>query len=97
MRHENRSIDFPRLRHPAGCRAGQPGRLFSPAIAISPSRVRQILRAGDVVRRLPDKAKILCPCGGHLMTFFHALRTRARPPPLQPLLPASSCANVIRA
>ena len=93
----DRCIEFPRLRHPAGCRAGQPGRLFSPALAISPARVRQLLRAGDVVLSLPDKAEILCPCCGHVMIFFHALRTRARPPPQLPLPPGSSCAIAIPA
>ncbi len=53
----DRCIECPWLRHPAGCRAGQPGRLFSPALAIS----------------------------------------AARPPPLQPLPPASSCASAIPA
>jgi len=68
--------------------------------------VRQLLRAGDVVLHPPDKAEILCPCCGHVMIFFHALRTRARPPPLQPLPllpllpllpPVNCCATTIPA
>ncbi len=70
---------------------------LSPAARERYARVRQLLRAGDVVLSLPDKAEILCPCCGHVMTFFHALRTRARPPPLLPLPPASSCAIAIPA
>ena len=46
-----------------------PGRLFSPALAATPARVRQLLRAGDVLLSLPDKAEILCPCCGHVMIF----------------------------
>ncbi len=30
---------------------------------------------------LPFKLEIACPCCGRAMTFLHALRTRARPPP----------------
>jgi hypothetical protein len=70
---------------------------LSPAAWAQYARVRQILRAGDVVLSLPDKAEILCPCCGHVMIFFHALRTGARPPPLPPLPPASSSAIAIPA
>jgi len=71
------------------------GRL-SPAARERYAQVRQILRAGDVVLSRPDKAAILCPCCGHVMTFLHALRTRARPPPLPPAS-SSSCAVAIPA
>ena len=70
---------------------------LSPAAWARYARVRQLLRAGDVVLHPPDKAEILCPCCGHVMIFFHALRTRARPPPLPPPPPASSSAIAIPA
>jgi hypothetical protein len=57
---------------------------LSPAARERYARVRHLLRAGDVVLPVPDKADVLCPCCGHAMTFFHALRTRARPPPGAP-------------
>ena len=62
---------------------------LSPAARERYARVRQILRAGDVVLSRPDKAAILCPCCGHVMTFLHALRTRARPPPRPPAGPCT--------
>jgi len=54
---------------------------LSPAAKERYARVRHLLRAGEVVLLLPDKAEITCPCCGHAMKFLHALRPRARPPP----------------
>ena len=54
---------------------------LSPAARERFARVRGLLRAGDVVLKLPDKQVVCCPgCGGG-MKFMTALRTRARPPP----------------
>lgn len=61
---------------------------LSPAAEERYARVRHLLRAGDIVLILPAKPEIVCPCCGHAMTFFHTLRTRARPPPAGPSTPA---------
>ncbi len=60
---------------------------LSPAARERYARVRQLLRAGDTVLLLPDKQPVTCACCGHTMTFLHALRTRARPPPAASLRP----------
>jgi len=54
---------------------------LSPAARERYARVRHLLRAGGAVLQLPDKQPVTCSCCGHAMTFFHALRTRAQPPP----------------
>ncbi len=63
---------------------------LSPAAKERYTRVRHLLRAGETVLVLPDKQRITCPCCGHAMTFHHALRTRARPPPARPSNSAAS-------
>ena len=51
------------------------------------ARVRHLLRAGEAVQKSPDKVELWFPGCGGLMRFLHALRPRARPPPM-----ASLCA-----
>ena len=54
---------------------------LSPAAKNRYARVRALLRAGEVVLKLPDKQAVCCPGCGSGMKFMLALRTRARPPP----------------
>ena len=54
---------------------------LSPAAKNRYARVRGLLRAGEVVLKLPDKQAVCCPGCGSGMKFMLALRTRARPPP----------------
>jgi len=65
---------------------------LSPAAKERYARVRHLLRAGAVILLRPDKPEITGPCCGRAMTFLHALRTRARPPPAA----ASPAAAMIR-
>lgn len=74
-------MDFPEAPAPGRMPSGTAGTGCSPLTADSPGLVRQLLRAGETLVLLPDKQPITCPCCGQAMTFFHALRTRARPPP----------------
>ena len=60
---------------------------LSPAARARYARVRHLLRAGEAVLKRPDKVELGCPGCGGFVKFRHALRPRARPPPM-----ASLCA-----